>query len=267
MAGKYFGFELDVHGGGADLAFPHHENERAQSEAFSGKTFARYWLHNGFITVGKSDDGDDVKMGKSKGNAFRLREAFRLAPPAALRLWILGTHYRMPLLYRPEFLTQAAAGLDRIYNAIEALERAIGETPTLPGGALAESAAAADRRFRAAMDDDANTPVALAVLHDWVGQANTAVKDGAPSAGLTACLLAMRSFLGVLGLPLSRPDGGGGADADGYIRLLVDIRAEARKAKDFATSDRVRDGLKALGVELNDRGGETTWNRRCAGAE
>ena len=140
MAGKYCDFDLDIHGGGADLAFPHHENELAQAEAFTGRRFARQWLHNGFITVG--GDGGEDKMGKSKGNAFWLRDAFAIAGPAALRLWILGTHYRMPLLYRPDLLRQGENALGRIHNCLEEAARALAAA----GGARPEEARRGNRR-------------------------------------------------------------------------------------------------------------------------
>ncbi len=259
MAGKYCDMALDIHGGGSDLTFPHHENELAQSEAYSRKTFVRYWLHNGFITVGKEDEAE--KMGKSKGNAFWLREAFKLAPPAALRLWILGTHYRGPLLYKPDLLQQATAGLDRVYTCAETLTRVLGEggfkeAAGDPGelGAIAERQEAA---FRAAMDDDFNTPQALAVLHELVGKANAMAETAGP-AGCAVALKTLYRLLNVLGLPLTRPAAGGGK-TDELVKLLVTLRAEARKEKNFALGDRIRGELNAIGVELNDRGGETTW--------
>lgn len=266
MSGKYCGFELDIHGGGADLAFPHHENELAQSEAFTGKKFVRHWLHNGFITVGKTGDGEDggEKMGKSKGNAFWLHDAFKVASPAALRLWILGTHYRMPLLYKPELLTQAGQALDRIYNCLDELDRVLAADSG--GGAEAGNVAASvsetEGQFRQAMDDDFNTPQALAAVYEAIGRINAGIKENAPAADLKAARNTLHVMLGVLGLPLTRPEAGQGGGADGVIDLLLSLRGEARKNKDFALSDRIRDGLAGLGVEINDRGGESTWTRK-----
>ncbi|MCC8190414.1 MAG: cysteine--tRNA ligase [Planctomycetes bacterium] len=262
MSGKYCDFELDIHGGGADLAFPHHENELAQSEAFTGKRFVRHWLHNGFITIGKLDGGEGEKMGKSKGNAFWLRDAFKVASPAALRLWILGTQYRMPLLYKPELLVQADRALDRIYNCIEALARHLdGDTSTPPSpGTVAAAAMECERRFGTAMDDDFNTPQGLAALYEATNVLNSGVQDGASVADLKAGRNHLFSMLGVLGLPLERETREG--ESDGPVRLLLAIRAEARESKNFALSDRIRDGLKELGIEVNDRGGESTWTRR-----
>ena len=262
MSGKYFDYEIDIHGGGADLAFPHHENELAQSEALTGRKFVRYWMHNGFITVGKSDsDGDgEVKMGKSKGNAFWLREAFKVASPAALRMWILGTHYRMPLLYKPELLVQSEQALARIYNCLEEAGRVLNGEKRAAAGELVEQTLEAEAMFRAAMDDDFNTPQALAAVHELVNRLNAGIVAKAPAGEIRAAYSSLQSLLGVLGLPLERPAAGGG-DSDKYVDLLVKLRNGARKDKNFKLSDDIRDGLKELGVEISDRAGETTWRR------
>jgi cysteinyl-tRNA synthetase len=262
MSGVYCDWRLDIHGGGADLTFPHHENEAAQSEAVTGETFVTTWMHNGFITVAKEEDETGEKMGKSKGNAFWLRAAFRQAPPAALRLWILGTHYRMPLLYKPDALTSAVASLDRIYTALEALDERAGDAAPPPegeaGDALQDLRTVAESAFRAAMDDDFNTPQALAAVYDLVKNANRALAEGveAPAAHRTRLLL--RSLVGTLGLPYERPETGS-RSVDDFVAQLVAERTAARERKDFEAADRIRDRLAALGVELNDRGGETTW--------
>lgn len=266
MSGKYCEFQLDIHGGGADLSFPHHENELAQSEAFTGKRFVRHWLHNGFITVGKTDgaDSDDEgeKMGKSKGNAFWLRDAFKVASPAALRLWILGTHYRMPLLYKPELLTQGENALARIYNCLEELSRRLEGSDAVPdAGKTANAVAEAEEQFRAAMNDDFNTPQALAAVYEAVNRINAGIKDNAPDTELKAARNLLFGMLGVLGLPLERRSQESGG-VDGFVDMLLALRTDARKNKDFAMSDRIRDGLNGLGVEINDRGGESTWTRK-----
>lgn len=263
MAGKYCDFQLDIHGGGADLAFPHHENEKAQSEAFSGRRFVNYWLHNGFITVGKTGEADGgEKMGKSKGNAFWLRDAFKVASPAALRLWILGTQYRMPLLYKPELLTQGENSLARIYNCLEEVQRLLDAEPGLKPapGAAAQAVRQGEAAFRAAMDDDFNTPQALAAAYGMIADLNNALRDAVPAGDLLAARNILFAVLGVLGLPLRRPAASGGG-ADAFIDLLVKQRDNARAEKNFTLSDAIRDGLKSLGVILKDRGGETTWER------
>ena len=276
MSGKYCAMQLDIHGGGADLVFPHHENELAQSEAATGKTFAQYWIHNGFITVAK-DNGEEAKMGKSKGNAFWLREAFKICGAAALRFWILGTHYRMPLLYKPELLDSAKNSLDRLYTCLEALDKALtdftGAVEKLsawnaadaearltltPGEGLSGVAVNAGQKFITAMNDDFNTPQALSALFELVNAANSAVAQKADAGELAAARAMVCEILGVLGLPLSRPDTGS-ASADQYLQILVDLRNAARAEKDFATSDAIRDRLAAAGVELKDQAGKTTW--------
>lgn len=280
MSGKYCGMELDIHGGGADLCFPHHENELAQSEAATGKIFANYWMHNGFITVAK-DDGEEIKMGKSKGNAFWLREAFKVSSPMALRFWILGTHYRMPLLYKPSLLKSAESSIKRIYTCVEALGEKIaaiaeGEEKapaylikwgeTAPAERMGADFVAAGfgaeviklgTEFISAMNDDFNTPKALAAIFDFVNAANSALAAMGGQDAYAASQMLI-SVLGVLGLPPERP-AAAGVGGDDYIRLLVDIRTEARVKKDFALSDEIRDKLAAIGVQLNDKGGETTW--------
>ena len=265
MSGKYCDFQLDIHGGGADLAFPHHENEVAQSEAATGREFARYWAHNGFITVAK-DDGSEVKMGKSKGNAFWLKDVFAGFPPAAVRFWILGTHYRMPLTYNGDSLKSAALGLDRIYTCLEACTRffdanSLAAARKGDAGIYAAQSAELDATFRAAMDDDFNTPQALASIYDTIGRINTALRDHAAPAGIAALYVGLLGHLGVLGLPLERP-ASGAADVEGLMALFISLRAEARKTKNFPLSDAIRNGLGAIGFELADRGTETTWVRK-----
>jgi len=265
MSGKYCDFQLDIHGGGADLTFPHHENEVAQSEAATGREFVRYWMHNGFITVPKGDGEEEEKMGKSKGNAFWLKDVFADFAPAAVRFWILGTHYRMPLTYAPNSLETATAGLDRIYNAVEALERALGDGGLTgasgDAGDLDPRAADLDRRFREAMNDDFNTPQALAVVYDAVSTANTAVRDDAPVAGLAALYRGLLGHLGVLGLPPQRPQAGGGG-LDAVMPILLEARALARKEKQFAIADAIRDGLNGIGIEIADRPEGATWTQK-----
>ncbi|MDR0869150.1 MAG: cysteine--tRNA ligase [Planctomycetota bacterium] len=263
MSGKYCNMQLDIHGGGADLIFPHHENEIAQSETASGKPFAQYWLHNGFITIG--NDGEETKMGKSKGNAFGLREAFNLCGAAAVRFWILGTHYRMPLLYKPELLTSAQSSLDRLYTCLESLpddgkpapewtawdQAAIDEKLTLTAAGFAGATIAAGNKFIAAMNDDCNTPQALAALFAFIKTVNVGREKMTPTDGATAREM-LRQMLGVLGLPEQRETKEGGKEAV-YLQILVDLRNEARAQKNFALADAIRDKLAAAGVELKDR--------------
>lgn len=275
MSGKYCDMQLDIHGGGVDLCFPHHENELAQSEAATHKTFARYWMHNGFITVAK-DDGEEMKMGKSKGNAFWLREAFKVSSPAALRFWILGTHYRSPLLYKPDLLKSAESGLKRIYTAIEALSDVVGESKNAPDYFKLWSNTAPEKRlsldtpagfagkviecgkcFIESMNDDFNSPKALAAIFELVTEANSSIKNISQEDAYAAIGM-LDSIMGVLGLPLERPVSTG-ANVDAYIKMMIEMRAQARADKNFDLSDQIRDQLAAIGVQLNDKGGETTW--------
>lgn len=265
MSGKYCDFQLDIHGGGADLTFPHHENEIAQSEAATGKPFSRYWLHNGFITVSK-DDGEEVKMGKSKGNAFWLKDIFTVFSPAAVRFWILGTHYRMPLTYNSASLLTATAGLDRIYTCLEACDRFFGSLGLAQArqgdaGAFVEMARELDASFRDAMNDDFNTPQALAVIYEMIVRINTAIRDGVEQSGVAALYITLIGHLGVLGLPLERP-ATGGHDVDDLMRMLIVMRAKAREEKNYSLADFIRTELSSIGFELADRDGETTWVKK-----
>jgi cysteinyl-tRNA synthetase len=251
MSHACLGEEFDVHGGGMDLKFPHHENEIAQSRAASGKGFARYWLHNGFVTI------DDEKMSKSLGNFFTIREVLAKYPAEVVRFMIVGSHYRSPLNHSDAQLDQAKAGLDRLYLALRAAPGV--PVPDVGPG----SGDPAVQRFHAAMQDDFNTPEAFAVLFDLANQSNAA-KDPALKAERAGVL---KGLGGILGLLQQDPEaylktgGSGGGSDDAEIDALVAARIAARKAKDFKESDRIRDLLKARGILLEDGPGGTTWRR------
>jgi cysteinyl-tRNA synthetase len=269
MSTALLGTHFDIHGGGLDLKFPHHENEIAQSCAATGDAFVNLWMHNGFVNV------DDEKMSKSLGNFFTLREVLKtLRHPEVLRFFFLSSHYRGPINYSPEQLGQADAALTRIYTALR----------SLPTAASAAQAGAASARFAASMDDDLNTPEALAVLQGLTREINTARDAGdlGTAAALGAELLALGRLLGLLEVPpeewarLPRVVHLSGVMAtagtaigmistgidDAEIDRRIAARTAARHARDWAESDRIRDELAALGVILEDKpGGATTWRR------
>jgi cysteinyl-tRNA synthetase len=254
MSTKELGDHFDIHGGGLDLKFPHHENEIAQTCGATGAKFAEIWMHNGFLNI------DNEKMSKSLGNFFTTREVLaKIKHPEVLRFFLLSSHYRGPMNYSPDQLDQAEAGLNRLYTALRDVPEVGGELYS-PG--------AATQVFDAAMDDDFNTPGAIAALQGLARELNTASAN--PANSHKAKLLAgeLRALGGVLGVLRVAPEqwfragarAGGLADAE--IDALIEARQVARKAKNFAESDRIRDELTAASVILEDKpGGVTTWRR------
>ena len=238
MAEKHLGFPFDIHGGGQDLIFPHHENEIAQSCCAHGQaTMANFWLHNGFV------DMRGQKMSKSLGNVLRLDEALDGVPGEAIRLWMLGAHYRAPIDCSEQGFEEAKTQLDRFYGA---LERAGEDGKADPEPALIE-----------ALEDDLNTPKAIAVLHDLLGRLNRAKHGQAPA--IAARLKASAALLGLLqAAPTTWLHGAAGA-MDRKIEALIEERLAARKTKDFARADAIRDQLAAEGIILEDGPGGTTW--------
>jgi cysteinyl-tRNA synthetase len=250
MSWGHLGDQIDIHGGGADLIFPHHENEIAQTEAFTGRQpFAHTWMHNALLQMGGE------KMSKSTGNIVGLEEVVARYGADAVRMFILSSHYRSPLTYSEEALEAARAGAARLREAAFA-------TPHGPAGESGSGepfdAAAVRASFEAAMDEDLNTPRAIAVLFDLARRVNRARDAGQPIAAPQALL---RELAGVLGFTLAAPATGAG-DATPFIDLLVDLRRELRAAKQWALADRVRDGLRELGIELKDGPDGTTWSTR-----
>jgi cysteinyl-tRNA synthetase len=263
MSTALLGTHFDLHGGGLDLKFPHHENEIAQSCAATGDSFVNLWMHNGFVNVAEE------KMSKSLGNFFTLREVLpTLRHPEVLRYFVLSSHYRGPINFSPDQLEQADAALGRLYTALR-------ELPVVTPWTGEHTAS-----FLASMDDDFNTPEALAVLQGLAREINTA-RDGGDTtraALLAAELSALGSVLGLLSVPpaqwfrLARPatrapTGEGapiaaGGISDAEVEQRIAARAAARQAKRWAESDRIRDELAALGVILEDQpGGRSTWRR------
>jgi len=244
MAMSALGEEIDIHGGGIDLKFPHHENERAQSEAMTGRPFARTWLHNGMLRFG----GD--KMSKSLGNIDRLSDALDREGNETLLSLFARAQYRSPLDYSPDSLEDARKSNDRLREALRRAARIAGDAAPADGGPLATAAAEADARFRAALDDDFGTPEGLAALFDLVRIVNAATDAGdASPADVAQARAILIDCLWVLGLD------GLGATADGppaEAVALMQERESAREAKDFARADAIRDELKVLGWVVQD---------------
>ncbi len=282
MAKALLGERFDIHGGGLDLVFPHHENEIAQSEAAHGCGPARVWLHNGLVTV------DGEKMSKSVGNFTTLRRALERHSGEELRAFIVASHYRSPLNHAADSLDAARAGLRRLYTALRGVPVDGGDVPVdgaaVRGSRDGERDEAAVAAFETAMDDDLNTPEAMAVLHALAGRLNVAKaaadKAGGDDAGGSgdaggtgdAARIArtLRELGARLGLLQDDPEGvlqggGRGASRDGSdartVEALIAERAAARAAKDFARADAVRDELVRLGIVLEDAGGATRWRR------
>ena len=239
MSRAYLGDAFDIHGGGADLIFPHHENELAQSVCAHGGPFARYWMHNGYLVV------NGEKMSKSLGNVLTVRDLLADAPGEAIRLALLQAHYRAPLDFGRESLADAKSALDRLYRALrDAGPVAAGEpTPAV----------------EAALLDDLNTPAAIAALHDAATAANRA-DDPEERAALAAALLGAGRLLGLLEADPTAWLQGERGDAE-EIEALVAERVAARRARDFARADAIRDQLAARGVALEDRADGTAWRR------
>ncbi len=242
------GNHFDIHGGGADLQFPHHENEIAQSEGATGETFVNIWMHNGFVRV------NEEKMSKSLGNFFTVREILEGYRAEEVRYFILTSHYRSPLNYDEGQLRNARGALTRLYTALRGLAAAE------PAGGEAFH-----RRFAAAMDDDFNTPEALAVLFDLAREVNRLrADDAARAAALGAELRRLGGVLGILQADAEEYLRGGVANgglADVEIESLIERRMAARAARDWAEADRIRDELSAAGVLLEDGANGTTWRR------
>ncbi|WP_369132589.1 cysteine--tRNA ligase [Modestobacter sp. I12A-02662] len=249
MVQKYLGAEFDIHGGGLDLRFPHHENERAQSQA-AGDPFARYWLHNAWVTLGGE------KMSKSLGNTALVDEVVRRVRPVELRYYLVAPHYRSTVEFTEGALGESAAAFRRIESFVRRAAERVGDEagkPVLPA------------EFTAALDDDLGTPAAIATVHEVVREGNTALATGDDEA-VAGALGSVRAMLGVLGLDPLDPQwteaAGGGRLADvtdGLVSLALEQRTAARARKDYAAADAIRDQLGALGVQVEDTPQGTRW--------
>jgi cysteinyl-tRNA synthetase len=261
MAMQYLGETLDMHGGGEDLVFPHHENEIAQSEAATGRPFVRQWMHNGFVNLAAE------KMSKSLGNTLTIKDLVRRHDPEALRLYLLGTHYRNPLEFADERVGETGRALARLRSLKDEADRIAARGTPAPGpdGGLFEQVAAQRARFEAAMDDDFNTPQALGVLFDLTHQLHAAreqVAQGAVGAGAFLMgvgeLVMLSQVLGLLETG-SRRSTAIDPQLKAKVESLVYLRQEARRQRDFAEADRLRAELVRLGVVLEDTRDGTTW--------
>lgn len=244
MAAKHLGRTLDIHAGGIDLQFPHHENEIAQSECAHGEQMARYWLHNGFLDMGGE------KMSKSLGNVVLVHDLLKEWPGEVIRFAMLSGHYRTPLDWTPDLLKQAKTTLDRIYGALRRVWHAEGGKATYRG-------------VREALEDDLNTPEALAALSGIASAANMAAdqNDQGMMAATRADLLAAGELLGLLTKTPKEWEQGGDADETARIDAMVAARVAARLSKDWAEADRIRKALAGEGVEIMDGAGGSTWRR------
>jgi cysteinyl-tRNA synthetase len=279
MSQRFLGESFDIHGGGKDLIFPHHENEIAQSEAATGKPFVRFWVHNGFVNI------DQAKMSKSLGNIRAIRDILKEYHPEALRIFLLSSHYRSPLDFSLQNMMEARANLDRFYSALlgieEVLSKAKGDSPVNPsrlkGSAkeLQEKISLVKEKFSEAMEDDFNTALALGYLHELTRMINRVLGEKGfrkdPSAPPLLrmgkeCLLGQGNILGLFQEAPAEYFAGQRRrflEAKGMgeeeIRALIDAREEARKGKDFARADEIRSRALARGVALEDGPGGTTW--------
>ena len=245
---RHLGPQIDIHGGGQDLIFPHHENEIAQSESHTGRVpFARFWVHNGLVQMG------DTKMSKSLGNFVTIREALEQYSADALRLAVLTSHYRSPMSYSDESMQAAERGIKRLLQALEGHSADVDQVPDK----LAKVAADARGRFIGAMDDDLNTSAALAQLFELAREINRARAGGATAGGLLPVQNELRALASVLGLRLQHESTD--LEARPFVDLLLSVRTELRHAKMWQLSDRIRDELSRLNVVVKDRPDGSTW--------
>ena len=274
------GVPLDSHGGGLDLQFPHHENELAQSESFTGKTFARFWMHNGLLKMGAA------KMAGSVGNVVNIVDLLQQHAAETVRFLLLSTHYRSPIEYSEERLSEVARSLQAFHRFFERYERIVGASfyalpisasagellPPVAHEPLAVTCDGLWQRFRDSMDDDFNTAGAIGVLHETLTALNkfadqakledSATRSQAQVDDFAAAARRLRLMGNLLGLFWEAPAAAEGDDlTGGLMELLIELRAELRKAKNFPLADLIRTRLAALGVTLEDRAGGTSWRR------
>jgi cysteinyl-tRNA synthetase len=263
MSMKYLGESFDIHGGGMENLFPHHEDEIAQAEAATGKPFVKYWLHNNMVTVGGQ------KMGKSLGNFITLKAAYEKWDPMVVRFLILQSHYRSPLDFSEESLAAAKTGYERLAGATTAIRKCLVASrveipgPGTPSGLIPEAADLVDTvrsRFTEAMDDDFNTPVALSALFDFARESNKLISSGGGNREsfhrIDAAYVELGTF--ILGLDF-RAEAVGAGLTERLIQVIIWMRENARKAKDFAAADRFRKSLEDVDIVLEDTPQGTKW--------
>ncbi len=251
MSMQFLGEQLDIHGGGHDVIFPHHENEIAQSEAYTGKVpFVKYWVHNALLRLHE----DEEKMTRHLGNIVSVQEALQKYGGDAIRLFILSSHYRSPLTWKDENIIAARHGAERLRVALRDYEAGPSSNPA---DALCEQADQASRAFVFAMDDDFNTPRAIAQVYDLARTINAARDNGAPSNSVAYAQSILLELTEVLGLTLKGVSGP--SEVEPFIALLVQTRNELRAAKQFALADQIRNRLAELGVVLEDAASSTLW--------
>ena len=269
MSMKYIGKTLDIHGGGQDLIFPHHESEILQSECYTGKKFCRYWLHNGFVRI------NEEKMSKSLGNFFTVREVLKKYAPVTVRFFFLYTHYRQPIDYSDKHLEEAERSLRRISTTITSVERFLDSTLESPPSKgreddLVSQANVAKEKFMTAMDEDFNTRSAMAAIFEMTRDINRALKEGKNKENIESSYLIYKQMLEVLGIPPdmilnSRPLEGSDGDPEReneLIGLLIDLRTSLRDEKNWQLSDLIRDRLKEMDIILEDTNTGTIFKRK-----
>ena len=255
MSARYLGDTIDIHAGGQDLIFPHHENEIAQSEARSGKQFARYWMHNGYINV------DNQKMSKSLGNFFTVRDILSEFSGQVIRFFLLSAHYRNPVNFSKELILQAKAGMERLANSKERLVFTISHTKGQMNESELELVSALENhrdRFIEAMDDDINTADAISIIFELARFSNTNVTENSSLEWAEKNLSLFNELTGVLNIIKAEDTD---SNDNEQIEKLIKDRVEAKKNKDFALADAIRDELKSMGIEIEDTRQGTKWKK------
>lgn len=250
MSKKYIGDVIDIHAGGEDLVFPHHENEIAQSEAANGTEFARYWMHNGFLKI------NNEKMSKSLGNFFTVREIAEKYPLQVIRFFMLSAHYRSPLNFSADLVEASKNGLERILTAVDRL-KSISGTEGEVDKAVADEMDAFVKKYEAAMDDDLNTADAISVIFELVKYANVNVTEESTKATVELVLNTVTKLCDILGIITEKKK----EILDSDIEALIEERQAARKAKNFARADEIRDQLSDMGIFLEDTREGVKWKR------